>query len=59
MRTLNETEMRAVAGGVAPIPPFPPGPTCEPPQSDEEKMQIRQWLEERQENEWFRSLGNN
>ena len=58
MRTLNVTEMRFVAGGVDPVPQLPPGPTCEPPQSHEEKMQIRQWLEERQMNEWFRSRGN-
>ena len=55
MRTLNETEMRAVAGGVAPPPNIPPGPSCDPSQSTQEKWEIRMWWQERQMNEWFRS----
>ena len=48
MRTLNETEMRAVAGGVGPIPQLPPAPTFEPPQSNQELWEIRMWWQDRQ-----------
>lgn len=54
MRTLNETEMCAVAGGVDPIPHLPPDPPCGQ-QTAQEKWEIRQWFQERQMNEWFRN----
>ena len=55
MRTLNETEMRVVAGGVAPIPIIPPGPPCDPPQTTQEIWDIRMWWQERQMDEELRN----
>ena len=55
MRTLNETEMRAVAGGVAPIPSFIPGPSCDPIQSAQDKRNIRNGWDERRVNEEIRN----
>ena len=58
MRTLNETEMRVAAGGIAPIPQIPPAPTCEPPQTTQEMWEIRMWWQDRRTDEELRNRAN-